>query len=128
MTNRVLFKLLLGVGLGMTLNELLYPTIGTKAMYVCAICAAILQPDYNVNLMNTIFGKESERKLNNTWILVAYLLIYLIVLIVPFILEVYENNKDYYYIWTGISSLIYFLSVSCLFIRFLSRRNKLRNS
>lgn len=117
-------KLLLGGGFGMSLYALLFPTIGTTAIVVSIIGAAIFQPNANGKLMKSVFGNESKGGLNNIWILTIYLLVFLTVIILAYILEIYENNKDYYYMWIGISSLIYFFSVFYLFLRFLSRRNK----
>lgn len=112
----------------MSLYALLFPTIGTTAIVVSIIGAAIFQPNANGKLMKSVFGNESKGGLNNIWILTIYLLVFLTVIILAYILEIYENNKDYYYMWIGISSLIYFLSVFYLFLRFLSRRNKLGDS
>lgn len=117
-----MFEFLLGSGFGMSLFALLFSTIGTFAIAVGIIAAVIFQP--NGKLMKSIFESESEGGLTNLWILLIYLLVFLTVIILVYVFEIYEQNKDFYYMWVGISSLIYFMSVFYLLLRFLSRKNK----
>lgn len=117
-----MFEFLLGSGFGMSLFALLFSTIGTFAIAVGIIAAVTFQP--NGKLMKSIFESESEGGLTNLWILLIYLLVFLTVIILVYVFEIYEQNKDFYYMWVGISSLIYFMNVFYLLLRFLSRKNK----
>ncbi len=126
-SDRRLLNFLLGIGFTGSLFVVLFPVLGTTAIWLSTICSVIITPNPDTNLMKRALG-DKPGNMRNMWIFIIYPLVYTAILMLVFVFEIYEKNKEYYYIWVCVLSMIYFMSVFYLCLYLISRRNKSEDS
>lgn len=126
-SDRRLINFLICLGFGGSLNVVLFPVLGTTAIWLSVVCSVIITPNPDTNLMKRVFG-DKPGNVRNMWIFIIYPLVYTAILMLVFVFEIYEKNKEYYYIWVCVLSMIYFMSVFYLCLHLISKRNKSEDS
>ena len=119
------FSFLISNGIVLTLFSLLFPILeSVKLIPITIICGICLKPNPLGRLMKSVFMNKPVQGFNYVLYFVISVLGYLVITILPFILELYPQNMDYYYIWVGCASILYFVSLFYLFLHYLSCREK----